>query len=568
LPSAQLHSPTAIAETLTEVLLRRLDQEPAAEVCRLVGADGQSRAVTVKALMDKAMAYAELYGPPKPQRKLIGVCLYHGLDLLAAFVGALISGHIPTMLAPPSPRMEVTKYADSFARMLKHIQLSILVVDSQTTSKLDQLGLGFAFDCQTINPEGVPEVGFAEWRDGEPDEIALLQHSSGTTGLQKGTAFSHRAILQHNKLYAKRLGITSNDCIVSWLPLYHDMGLVACFLLPLLSSVKFVQISPFDWVLRPSLLLDQIAAERGTLCWLPNFAYKFMAENIRDSQLRDDLDLSSIRTWVNCSEPVYDSSHRTFLEKFSRYGVSERQLTASYAMAENVFAVSQSLPGEYKSLAFDRFRFTNEQAIEPSQQAGAMTAVSNGLPLEGVQVAIIAETGERLPEDKVGEVTLRSDYLFSGYFLRPELTREAMTDDGWYKTGDLGFLHDGEVYVTGRKKDLIIIQGRNFWPTDIESVAATAEGVIPGRVVAFGLADEKSGTERLVILAEIDEAAAGREANIAMSIRKTVAQELEVVAAAVQIVGPRWLIKSTAGKLARNDNRIKYLANYEPNLQS
>lgn len=536
-------------------------------MCRLVSAEGQSRAVTVKALMDKAMAYAEHYGPPTPERKLIGVCLYHGLDLLAAFVGALISGHIPTMLAPPSPRMEVMKYADSFSRMLKHIQLSTLVVDSHTTLQLDQLGLGFAFDCQTINPDEVAAVGFAEWRDGESDEIALLQHSSGTTGLQKGTAFSHRAILQHNQQYTKRLSITSDDCIVSWLPLYHDMGLAACFLLPLLSGVRFVQISPFDWVLRPSLLLDQIASERGTLCWLPNFAYKFMAENIRASQLRDDLDLSSIRAWVNCSEPVYDSSHQAFLERFAQYGVSEKQFTASYAMAENVFAVSQSLPGKYKSLTFDRVKFTTEQVIEPSHQADAMTAVSNGLPLEGVEVSIIDGNGNRLPEDKVGEVTLRSDYLFSGYFRRPELTSEAMTADGWYKTGDLGFLHDGEVYVTGRKKDLIIIQGRNFWPTDIEAVAATAEGVLPGRVVAFGLADEKSGTERLVILAEIDEAAAGREANIAMTIRKTVAQQLEVVPAAVQIVGPRWLVKSTAGKLARNDNRLKYLANYEPNLE-
>ncbi|MFN2599411.1 MAG: AMP-binding protein [Pyrinomonadaceae bacterium] len=549
--------------TLSRVLLRRLEEEPERVACHLVGADGGSVAVTVRELMARAFAFAARYADASGGRKVIAVCLYHGLDLHAAFVGALLAGHVPTMIAPPSPRMEAAKYADSFRRMLRHIRPAFAVADAATLAKLGALSLEEFPGAELIDPASVTGAHARfEVRDGDPGEVALLQHSSGTTGLQKGVALSHRAVLAHNRAYAERLKLTRDDVIVSWLPLYHDMGFVACFLLPLLERVAFVELSPFDWVTRPASLFEQIARHRATLCWMPNFAFQFMADAVRASQPPESLSLRSVRAWVNCSEPVQHAAHRAFLERFRAYGASAAQLTASYAMAENVFAVTQSLPGEYRVLRADRRAFTDEHRVEPDDSDTALSFVSNGAPVEGTEVAVVGERGARLGENRVGEIVIRGDYRFEGYYGRDDLTREALTADGWYKTGDLGFVRGGEVYVTGRLKDLIIVQGRNFYPNDVEKIVAGVEGVAAGRVVVFGLADERAGTEGLVVLAEADECAGADAKRLALAIRNAVAQELDCTPRDVRVVPARWLVKSTAGKLTRADNRRKFVEQF------
>lgn len=548
--------------TLGRVLRRRLEEEPDAVACWLVGRGGESARVTVRELMSRASAFAARYGSVSGGRKIVAVCLYHGLDLHAAFVGALLAGHIPTMIAPPSPRMEASKYTDSFCRMLAHIRPSCVVADGASLAKLDALALDDFSDSELIDAATVQDVGARfETRDGDAEEVALLQHSSGTTGLQKGVALSHRAVLRHNLAYAERMGLTREDVIVSWLPLYHDMGFVACFLLPLLARVPFVELSPFDWVLRPASLFEQIHKHRATLCWMPNFAFQFMADAVRPSQM-EGLSLASVRAWVNCSEPVQHSAHGSFLERFAGLGINEGQLTASYAMAENVFAVTQSRAGEYKVLRVNRRLFTDEHRVETDDGEGALAFVSNGTPVEGTEVAVLDERGRAIPEGGVGELAIRGEYLFSGYFRREDLTREAMTAEGWYKTGDLGFVREGHVYVTGRKKDLIIVRGRNFYPADVERVVARVEGVTPGRVVVFGMPNQKAGTEGLIVLAESEEYEGEHARRLSLRIRNAVAQELDCTPQDVRVVPPRWLVKSTAGKLARADNRSKYLKNF------
>jgi fatty-acyl-CoA synthase len=552
--------------TLGRVLLRRLEEEPDAVACFLVESDGESARVTVRELMERAAEFAAAYGPADGGRKIVAVCLYHGLDLHAAFVGAILAGHIPTMIAPPSPRMEASKYTDSFCRMLGHIRPSYVVADGSALEKLDALALrefpgSELIDAATVRSTGARFETF-KTGEGDADEVALLQHSSGTTGLQKGVALSHRAVLRHNRAYASRMELTREDVIVSWLPLYHDMGFVACFLLPLLARVPFVELSPFDWVLRPVSLFEQIQRHRATLCWMPNFAFQFMADSVRPSQIPEGLSLVSVRAWVNCSEPVQHAAHRAFLERFREYGAREEQLTASYAMAENVFAVTQSNAGEYRTLRVNRRLFTDEHRIELDVDEGALSFVSNGTPVEGTEVAILDESEHPMPEGRVGEIAIRGDYLFSGYFRREDLTREALTVEGWYKTGDLGFVRGGEVYVTGRKKDLIIVQGRNFYPADVERVVASVEGVTAGRVVVFGMPNEKTGTEGLIVLAESEEFEGDGARRLALKIRNAVAQELDCTPRDVRVVAPRWLVKSTAGKLARADNRSKYLENF------
>ncbi|HVF45701.1 MAG TPA: AMP-binding protein, partial [Pyrinomonadaceae bacterium] len=554
--------------TLGRVLLRRLEEEPDATACWLVGGGGESARVTVRGLMERACAFAARYGPATGGRKIVAVCLYHGPDLHAAFVGALLAGHVPTMIAPPSPRMEPAKYTDSFCRMLAHIRPSCVVADGGSLAKLDALALKDFPDSELIDASTVRDAAAGsetfetfKTRGGDAGEVALLQHSSGTTGLQKGVALSHRAVLGHNRAYAERIALNREDVIVSWLPLYHDMGFVACFLLPLLARVPFVELSPFDWVLRPVSLFEQISAHRATLCWMPNFAFQFMADSVRPSQLAG-LSLASVRAWVNCSEPVHHSAHAAFLERFAGHGAREDQLTASYAMAENVFAVTQSRAGECGVLGVDRRLFRQEHRVEADESEGALAFVSNGKPVEGTEVSVVDESGRAMPDGSVGELAIRGEYLVSGSFRREDLTREALTADGWYKTGDLGFVLDGEVYVTGRKTDLIIVQGRNFYPADVEKVVSGVEGVTPGRVVVFGVPNEKTGTEGLIVLAESEECEGEGARRLSLRIRNAVAQELDCTPQDVRVVPPRWLVKSTAGKLARADNRSKYLKNF------
>jgi acyl-CoA synthetase (AMP-forming)/AMP-acid ligase II len=191
-----------------------------------------------------------------------------------------------------------------------------------------------------------------------------------------------------------------------------------------------------------------------------------------------------------------------------------------------------------------------------------MAFVSNGRAVEGTEVAVLAEDGTTLPEDRVGELAIQGEYRFTGYFRRDDLTRQSLTGCTWYRTGDLGFIHAGEIYVTGRMKDLIIIQGRNFYPADIESTVAQIEGLVPGRVVVFGLPSERTGTEGLVVVAEAIEYVGAQAKLLSLKIRNTIAQELDCTPHDVRIVPPRWLIKSTAGKMARNDNRNKYFESF------
>ena len=550
-----------VKETITERLWKRLHSEPSAVACQLVDASGSRETITVEALFSRALAYAAILPPASHGRELIGVCQYHGIDLLASFLGGIFAGHIPTMIPPPSPRMDAGKYASNFVHMMEHIRPTVMLTDAKVVEKLDgTLPSWCMAESRFILPGEVALTAQFVPVFGQPCDVAVIQHSSGTTGQQKGVALSHHAILFHNRVYSRRIGICETDVIVSWLPLYHDMGFIACFLLPLLEGIPFVQISPFDWVNRPVMLLEQIHQTKGTLCWMPNFAFSYLAKSVRSSQLGQELDLSTMRAWINCSEPVYDNSMREFVDRFHGNGVRDQQLAASYAMAENVFAVSQSLPGGLQTLSVSRTALRSGQVQILNEVEGSTRLVSNGAPIEGTEVRVVDSNETALDEAVVGEIQLRGKTLFSGYFRRTDVSSGAFTHDGWYRTGDLGFILSGDIYVTSRSKDVIIIQGRNFYPSDIEEMVGGLEGITRGRVVAVGIADERSGTDQLVILCEAAPSFVDQIGKLKLTVRQAVAQEFDCTPSDVCIYKERWLVKSTSGKLARKENLARYLA--------
>jgi len=372
------------------------------------------------------------------------------------------------------------------------------------------------------------------------------------------------------------LQLRSDDVVVSWLPLYHDMGLIAGFILPLLEGLPLVLLSPFDWVRAPQRLFQAVSDYRGTLSWLPNFAYNFCAQKVRPRDLAG-IDLSCWRAVINCSEPVRHQSHQLFLERYRPYGLRPEALQACYAMAENVFAVTQSRLGEPPRVdwidaeAFQRQR----RAVPAAAGEGSLAMVSNGPPLPNVELQILDDEGQPLPERAVGEIALRSDCMLTGYYHRPDATAQAFRQ-GWYLTGDYGYLADGELYVAGRKKDLIIVGGKNIFPQDLEALAAEVPGVHPGRVAAFGVYNAETGTEDVVLVAEVDLPISGganggqpgpaggtdqssREA-LAEKIRQHVTRNSAVALRRVVLVGRGWLIKTSSGKVARRANCEKYLA--------
>jgi acyl-CoA synthetase (AMP-forming)/AMP-acid ligase II len=394
---------------------------------------------------------------------------------------------------------------------------------------------------------------------GDENRPALLQYSSGTTGLQKGVVLSHRALLRQIDTYSAAIRISSDDVIVSWLPLYHDMGLIAGFVLPLVTGTRLVLMSPLDWVRDPALLIRAITEHRGTLTWLPNFAYNFLATKLRDCDCAGGR-LDSLRAVINCSEPMSVRSHDLFARRFSAYGFRREALATCYAMAENTFAITQGgIDKPVNVDVIDADILAQQHYARPANTSGqsSRSIVSAGAPIQGVRVRVLSESGADLDERRVGELAIKSDCMLSEYFGRPEVTAHAFSD-GWFLTGDYGYVAGGEVYVTGRKKDLIIVGGVNLYPHDIEAAVNDVPGVHPGRCVAFGLFDDDVGTESVVVVAEVDTESREERNAISGMIRERIARNTDCVVRNVHLVGPMWLLKTSSGKIARHANREKY----------
>ncbi|MBS1249097.1 MAG: putative ligase [Chloroflexi bacterium] len=495
---------------------------------------------------------------------MVIIILEHGVDLIYAFWGAVLHGAIPSILPFLSEKLSPEIYRQSLSALIEITSPAAFITYPAFVGEVQQAAGGTSSPSAILtNAQVGRQTSFSSqsWPglERDPDEIVLLQHSSGTTGLKKGVALSHRSVFNQLESYAAALNLNNDDIVVSWLPLYHDMGLIAGFLLPILSGLHLVLMSPFDWVKAPQKLFQAITQYQATLTWIPNFAYNFCAKKIR-SQYLEGVDLSSLRAVTNCSETIHWRSHQIFLERFEPYGLNPTALAASYAMAENVFAVTQG-GGGHRPMSVDEIDardFRTKGIARPSTMGDTIKWVSSGTPLENVEIRILDENLQDMPERHVGEIVLRSNCTLSEYFKRPSITQKAFLD-GWYRTGDIGYLADGEVYVTGRKKELIIVGGKNIYPQDLERLANDVPGVHPGRVVAFGVYNENIGTEEIVLIAESETTDTAQKRRIATQIRQKINQGTDTAVRYVRVVKPKWLIKTSSGKIARGANRQKYL---------
>ncbi len=572
--------------TTGDQFITQYTRNPERVCLTLLHAGQVDRPVSYRELMQSAAGYARALEESEIRPgEVVILILPHGLELIGAFWGAILHGAIPSIMPFLTEKLLPERYRRDLAALVSVTRPAAVVTHPEFAEEVRAAVLArgegetespvrAVLLCSGVQPVAEPRFERMGGRKRTEGGIVFLQHSSGTTGLQKGVAITHQALRNQLESYGRAIKLSSDDVIVSWLPLYHDMGLIAGFLMPILMGVPLVLMSPFDWVRDPAGLLRAVTRYHGTLSWLPNFAYNFCAQKIRDAQL-EGIDLSSWRAVINCSEPMFAQSFRVFAERFAPYGLQEGALATSYAMAENVFGVTQGgIDGPVTVDEADAIALQEERVARlagegpagegrPGRERPKVKMLSCGRPIPGTRVKVVDAQGQALPERHVGELAVQSNCMLAGYYNRPDETARAFAD-GWYLTGDYGYIADGEVYVTGRKKDLIIVGGRNIFPQDIEAVANEVPGVHPGRSVAFGIYNEALGTEEVALVAEVDlpeEQICEDEAclEIEDALRLAVNQNTAVALRYIRLVGPHWLIKTSSGKIARGANREKFI---------
>jgi len=524
------------------------------------------RPVSYRELIHGASGYVETYIKNDIQPgEVVLLILQHGIDLLYAYYGAILHGAIPSIMPFLTEKLLPERYRADLAALVSVTQPTAIVTyrdfenEVRAALKPGEDSVKAVIVSDQVEKACLPNFGSFGGLRRKPDDIVLLQHSSGTTGLQKGVALSHQAVINQLTDYGKAIHLQDSDVFISWLPLYHDMGLIACWLMPILLGYPLVIMSPFEWIRAPFRLLQAVSRYKGTLSWLPNFAFNFCAQKIRDRDL-ESVDLSSWRAISNCSEPMRWQSQNAFHERFQSLGLRSEAMTTCYAMAENVFAVTQG--GIDRPVVFediDRDSLQIEKVARPSSaEKPVVRMLGAGKSIQNTFVNILDSKGHALPDRHVGEVALKSNCMLSGYYHRSDATEKAF-NNGWYLTGDYGYLVDGELYITGRKKDLIIVGGKNIYPQDLELLAYEVPGVHAGRASAFGVFNEGTGTEDVVLVAEVDTSEQVEQQKIADGIRAAVTRGSAVALRYVHLVGKHWLVKTSSGKTARSANRDKFL---------
>lgn len=489
-----------------------------------------------------------------------------GPRFIPAFFGCLAAGLVAVPALPPHPGSARTG------------TLRAIAADCRPAGVITGSPQGAAGRAELPELERCRWVSVDELADSAPSEdlldtaapraadIAFLQYTSGSTALPKGVVVSHRALAHNQEMIRGAFGHDASLTGVSWLPLFHDMGLIGNVIQPLWVGGSVVLMSPADFVKRPAAWLRAISRYRAQTSGGPNLGYELCVSRVRDSALTD-VDLSCWKVAYNGAEPVRDATLRAFASRFARYGFDPAATHPCYGLAEATLLVTAGPPGEAPSrLAIDE-RALAEGRILP--RTGGRTLVGCGKGWRGREVAVVDPvTRRRVAADRVGEIWLAGPGLAEGYWGDPVKTehdfRAALSDGTgpYLRTGDLGFLHEGELYITGRIKDLIIVGGRNHYPQDLE---ATAEAVVGGRAVAFGLGDaEDAVRERVVIVLGARAGGGGsaesRRAQAARSVREAVAAEHGVVVADVVLVGLGEIPLTSSGKPRRSACRAAYLS--------
>jgi 1-acyl-sn-glycerol-3-phosphate acyltransferase len=501
-----------------------------------------------------------------------------------SYAGILLAGAIPVPIYPPFRADRIEEYAGRQSAILRNAGVCLLLTFRQAEAvarllkpRVPSLAevadaeklIGAADKAPPVSPGALPlHLTGSRMRKGS--DIALLQYTSGSTGDPKGVVLTHANLLANIRAIGEAVALGPDDVGVSWLPLYHDMGLIGAWLTPLHFGLPLAVMSPLAFLTRPERWLKAFHKYGGTVSAAPNFAYELCVRKIADKDIQG-LDLSGWRAALNGAEPVNPATLERFAQRFAPFGFRREAQLPVYGLAESSLAVT--VPPLNRGPLIDRIErevFTAEGRAVPSRKddATAIAFVSSGLPLSGHEVRIVDPSGAEMSDRTEGFLWFRGPSATIGYYKNPEATKEVLPrgpagSDGeyaWVNSGDRAYRADGEIYVTGRVKDIIIKGGRNLYPHEVEELAARAEGVRKGGVVAFGLRDESAGTEKLIVVAETRERDAGRAAKISAAVTEHVSQGLGLPPDKVVLIPPGSIPKTSSGKLRREETKQLFLA--------
>jgi acyl-CoA synthetase (AMP-forming)/AMP-acid ligase II len=490
---------------------------------------------------------------------VVVMILPNGSDLVATYFGIMLAGGVPALAATPSNRVSDPRtYLRLIKTVLSNAQAKLVCCDDDVANLLENADNNVLADTRLLRRREIPDSSDApETAKPMPDDLATIQYSSGTTGDPKGVMLSHRAMLNYMRMLRDGARISTDDVNVNWAPLYHDMGLFGAFLMPLLCGCPTILIPTMEFIAAPSLWLWAIHRYRGSVSWAPNFAYSLCAKRIDDSEL-EGLDLSSWRIAFNASEPCLPDSVEVFATRFGPHGYRPEAMTAAWGLAETVMVGTVHPVDEVPLIdVVDRKLLAAESRAVPTEENG-VALMATGRPLPNVEIEIRElGNGPELPDRSVGEIWLRSNCLFDGYRGDSALTAAVLVD-GWLNSGDRGYTVDGHLFFVAREKDLIVIGGEKYMPHDIEMVINGIPGVREGCAVAFGVLNQRLGTEVMGMVVETRLEGDDEKKTLARTIRRAVTDTTGLGIRFLHLVPPGGISKTTSGKIARRDTRARY----------
>jgi len=552
------------ARTLTEVLAWHAAATPDRVHIVLRRDSGDEEPITYGALATGAGAAAaalRLRGIKAGDS--VAIMLRTEPAFFRVFFGVLLSGAVPVPIYPPFRPGHLEEYARRQVGILRNAEARMLVTFSEA-ARVGRLvrrrvptleSVVTADELRAATPPPEPSSGH------DPERVALIQYTSGSTGDPKGVVLTHANLLANIRALGQALGVRPDDVCVSWLPLYHDMGLIGAWLGSLYHGIPVVLMSPLAFLARPVRWLASVSKHRGTISAAPNFAFDLCVKRITDEELAG-IDLSAWRLAVNGSEAVTADTITRFTARFASCGFRATAMAPVYGLAESSVGLTATPPGRGPRLdAVNREAFERERRAEPAPpgERSPLRFVSCGVPLPAHEVRVVDRTGHVVPERAEGRIEFRGPSVTRGYHRNAALTRLTVRE-GWMDSGDLGYMAAGELYVTGRRKDIIIKTGRNLYPQEIEDLVGGVPGIRRGCVAAFGVPEPDTGTERLVVVAETRTREVASRERMREAVIDCVVDAIGLPPDTIVIAAPGAVLKTSSGKIRRSATRDAFLA--------
>jgi acyl-CoA synthetase (AMP-forming)/AMP-acid ligase II len=560
-PLADVAGTPVDAATILEAFRWHLDRHPDREHITLLDGDEATETVTYRQLWSDASETArglESHGIGRGDAVVI--MLPTCREFFEVCLGAMLIGAVPVPMYPPLRWSQVEEHVRGRAAIMANCFAPILVTAPEA------MILGRILRAELPDLRAIVTPKSLRRSDGAitppamaGSETALLQYTSGSTGDPKGVVLSHAILLANIRAMGQVSGVHSRDRFLSWLPLYHDMGLIGAWMGTMYHAVPLVLMSPTSFLARPARWLWAIHRHRATISAGPNFAYDFVASKVRDAELVG-LDLSCWRLAFNGSEPVRAETLERFAKRFAPYGFDRKALTPVYGLAECAVGLAFPVLGRGPQVdRIDRQALARDGRAVPGTGASDETLdiVACGRPIPSHELQIVDANGGVMPERMEGRIEFRGPSATLGYFGNPEATAKLRHGD-WLDTGDLGYVADGEIYITSRTKDLIKRVGRSIHPHDVEAAIGEIPGIRKGCVAVFGTLDRNGGTEKVIVVAESTVAVPAQRTALQSRITETAGLVMNGAPNEVWLVQPRTVPKTSSGKIRRASCRELY----------